>query len=130
MTTTKTTHAAWRRLTATIVGAGAITAGVMAMSVPTASAQQSEARAECGSHDSRDVYTTTTVNGHTVETCCYKSGLIVELTRCAKWIDGKWVSTTRTEEPTTTPPKPGGPPPIGSLPKSPNEGVSSTWAAK
>ncbi len=101
----KTAPALWRRIAATAVGAGAIAVGAMAVTAPLVTAAPvSEARAECGSHDSRDVYTTSTSNGHTTETCCYHSGIIVEIIRCSTWVDGKWVSTTRDEP--VAPPKP------------------------
>lgn len=103
------TSARWRRITATAVGATAISVGAMSITAPVATAAPTEAQQECGSEDPRDVYTSSTnPRGELVEKCCYHSGLIIEIWTCTTWINGKVVSLEQPAEPTV---KPGAIPP-------------------
>src|SRR2546430_2605659 len=90
-----TTTAAWSRITATVIGAGAIAIGVMALSAPVANAEppKSQALTECTNPG--DLYEShTDAGGNVYESCCYKSGVVIELDHCDKWINGKWDKNT------------------------------------
>ena len=50
---------------------------------------KTEAQKECTNDG--DLYTTRTdAGGNTFESCCYKSGVIIEMNHCDVWVNGKW----------------------------------------
>ena len=115
-----TTTAAWRRLTATVIGAGAIAIGGMALFAPAAYAQPntgtSEAQTEC-SEAGGDYSSESDAGGNTFEKCCHE-GLISGVTHCDVWVNGKWNGDLSfREEPATPPATPGAPPKVGGTPE-------------
>jgi hypothetical protein len=63
----------------------------MALSATLANADvpKTEAQKECTNDG--DLYTTSTdAGGNTFESCCYKSGVIIEMNHCDVWVNGKW----------------------------------------
>jgi hypothetical protein len=128
MTTTTTTT--WRRLTATVLGAGAIAIGGMALLAPAAYAQpvsngvESEGHKECREAGG-DYSSESDAGGNTFEKCCYE-GLIAGVTHCDVWVNGKWnKDLSFHEEPPTTPPKASGPPKVGGTPELSPDAQSS-----
>src|SRR4051794_36730969 len=120
-TTTSTTTSTWRRLTATVIGAGAIAIGGMAMFAPAANAQPVDSGSESAAHkECREAggdYSSSTSGGKTTESCCFQS-IFSGVTHCDVWVNGEWNDgLSFHEEPTATPPKPGGPPKVGGLPQ-------------
>ena len=116
---TVTTTAAWRRLTATVLGAGAIAIGGMALLAPAAYAEvngPTEAQAECAGAGG-DYSSESDAGGNTFEKCCYE-GLIAGVKHCDVWVNGKWNGDLSfREEPTTPPVTPGAPPKVGGTPE-------------
>ncbi len=112
-----TTPAAWRRLTATVIGAGALAFGGLALLAPTAIAQpKTEAQSECA--EEGDEYTSTTTNGHTTEKCCYEG--ILGVWHCDVWVDGTYDSgQSFLEQSPTTTVTPTGPPPVKNPTRAP-----------
>jgi hypothetical protein len=106
------TTTGWSRFTAAVIGAGAIAVGVMALSAPLADADAPKTEAQLECTNDGDLYTShTDGGGNTFESCCYKSGVVIELDHCDKWINGKWDKNTSykpigpTQPVTTTPPR-------------------------
>jgi hypothetical protein len=119
--TTNTTTSTWRRLTATVLGAGAIAIGGMALLAPAAYAQPvngagTEASTECDEAGG-DYSSGTDEGGNTIEKCCYE-GLIFGVTHCDVWVNGTWdKDKSFHEQPTTPPVTPGAPPKVGGTPE-------------
>lgn len=116
---TTSSPAAWRRLTATIIGAGAIAFGGMALLAPAANAEpKTEAQTEC-SEAGGDYSSESDAGGNTFEKCCYEGMLGV--THCDVWVNGKWNDDLSFhEEPATPPSRPGAPPVAGVPDRAPD----------
>jgi hypothetical protein len=117
-----TTSPAWRRLTATVIGAGAIAFGGVALLAPAANAQpKTEAQTECTQEG--DEYSSSTSNGHTTEKCCYEGMLGVW--HCDVWVDGVWDGgQSFHEQPPTPPITPAGPPLVKNPALAPAEQIT------
>lgn len=104
-----TSTAAWRRLTATIVGAGALAFGGMTLLAPAALAEpKTEAQTECGEAGG-DYSSESDGGGNRFEKCCYEG--MMGVTHCDVWVNGVWNDDLSfLEEPGTPPTTPGGPP--------------------
>jgi hypothetical protein len=120
---TTTTTPAWRRLTATVLGAGAIAIGGMALLAPAAAyAEPNTAGTESAGHKEcreagGDYSSESDAGGNTFEKCCYQS-IFSGVTHCDVWVNGEWnKDLSFHEEPPVAPPKPGGPPKVGGTPE-------------
>lgn len=114
-----TTNTTWRRLTATVLGAGAIAIGGMALLAPAANAQpvggaESAAHKECREAGG-DYSSESDAGGNTFEKCCYE-GLISGVIHCDVWVNGEWNGDLSSHEEPTTPPVTPGAPPIAGTP--------------
>ena len=118
----KTTTPAWRRFTATVIGAAAIAIGGMALFAPAAafaqpvgSGAESAAHKECREAGG-DYSSESDAGGNTFEKCCFQS-IFSGVTHCDVWVNGEWNDDLSShEEPPVVPPKPGGPPKVGGTP--------------
>lgn len=121
--TTTSTH--WRRLAATVLGAGAIAIGGVGLLAPIANAQpnttpKSEGQTECSDPEAGGDYSSgTDAAGNTIEKCCYEG--LSGVTHCDVWVNGKWdKDKSFLETPTGSPVTPGAPPIAGSPQLSPD----------
>lgn len=119
---TITTSLRWSRLTASVLGAGAIAAAGMGLLAPAAHAQpnntpKSEAQTECSDPEAGGDYSSgTDAAGNTIEKCCYEG--LSGVTHCDVWVNGKWdKDKSFLEQPPTGSPVTTGAPPIAGTPQ-------------